>query len=180
MTALQHYCAMAQYNRWMNRKLFALAAELTPEERTRDMGAFFASVYGTLNHVYLVDVTWMRRMTGDRERFAFRDARGQTVRLTSATQILHADLEVFRAARVGLDDAIVGWITDLDEATLDRPFRWHTRAGHEHTHPLWWTVSHFFNHQTHHRGQATTLLFQLGHDPGVTDLGIFLTDPSHP
>jgi uncharacterized damage-inducible protein DinB len=38
------------------------------------------------------------------------------------------------------------------------------------TFPLWWTVAHFFNHQTHHRGQGTTMLMQHGVDPGVTDL----------
>ncbi len=39
---------------------------------------------------------------------------------------------------------------------------------------MWWAVQHFFNHQTHHRGQATTLLKQLGKDPGVTDYVQFL------
>ena len=31
-------------------------------------------------------------------------------------------------------------------------------------------VVHLFNHQIHHRGQLTTLLSQLGYDPGPTDL----------
>jgi uncharacterized damage-inducible protein DinB len=43
-------------------------------------------------------------------------------------------------------------------------------------HPLWMALTHFFNHGTHHRGQATTLLKQLGHDPGVTDFMVFLWD----
>jgi len=43
-----------------------------------------------------------------------------------------------------------------------------------HEHPLWQAVTHFFNHQTHHRGQVTTLFMQLGHDPGVTDLIAFV------
>ncbi|MCA9592923.1 MAG: hypothetical protein KC776_06415, partial [Myxococcales bacterium] len=33
-----------------------------------------------------------------------------------------------------------------------------------------------FNHQTHHRGQITTLLVQQGCDPGVTDLVAMLRD----
>jgi uncharacterized damage-inducible protein DinB len=45
-------------------------------------------------------------------------------------------------------------------------------------HPLWWAVSHFFNHQTHHRGQVTTLLLQLGRDPGTTDLVDLLRNES--
>ena len=35
---------------------------------------------------------------------------------------------------------------------------------------LWVCVTHFFNHQTHHRGQVTALLSQCGKDYGVTDL----------
>ena len=31
-------------------------------------------------------------------------------------------------------------------------------------------ILHFFNHQTHHRGQVSTLLSQHGIDIGVTDL----------
>ena len=38
------------------------------------------------------------------------------------------------------------------------------------TMPRWLTMTHFFNHQTHHRGQITDLISRLGYDFGVTDL----------
>jgi uncharacterized damage-inducible protein DinB len=176
MPWLAQYRALAEYNRWMNRKLVAVGLELTDEEQTRDLGAFFGSVLATLNHLLLVDLTWMRRITNDRERFDYTDASGRRVVLTSNNQILYPDFAAFRDRRDALDDQIVEWAQSLDEATLERPFRWRTTAGETHEHPLWWTVSHFFNHQTHHRGQVTTLLKQLGRDPGVTDLGIFLVE----
>ena len=165
MSWVAQYRALADYNRWMNRKLTAVGLELTDEERTRDLGAFFGSVHATMHHLLLFDLTWMRRITNDRERFDYTDASGRRVVLTSNHQILYPDFAAFRDRR----DA-------LDEATLERPFRWRTTAGETHEGPLWWTVSHFFNHQTHHRGQVTTLLKQLGRDPGVTDLGIFLVE----
>lgn len=34
----------------------------------------------------------------------------------------------------------------------------------------WILVTHMFNHQTHHRGQVTTLLSQMGFDVGSTDI----------
>jgi len=59
---------------------------------------------------------------------------------------------------------------DLDPERLAAPIRYRTTAGVPCEHPLWWAVSHFLNHQTHHRGQVTALLSQLGRDYGVTDL----------
>src|SRR5690606_37886662 len=70
MSLVDHYRAMARYNRWMNGKLYALAAGLSDADRTRDLGAFFGSIHGTLNHILLADRTWLGRFTGDRERFA--------------------------------------------------------------------------------------------------------------
>ena len=64
-----------------------------------------------------------------------------------------------------------------DESQLDAPLAYHTIVTDEDWEvPLWWGLSHFFNHQTHHRGQVTTLLSQLGIDPGLTDLVVFLHD----
>jgi uncharacterized damage-inducible protein DinB len=56
------------------------------------------------------------------------------------------------------------------------------RRGQKQECPLWWTVAHLFNHQTHHRGQVTTLLMQQGCDPGVTDLFAMLREEAshHP
>lgn len=39
-------------------------------------------------------------------------------------------------------------------------------------------VMHFFNHQTHHRGQVTTLLSQAGVDVGDTDLVVLIPSES--
>jgi len=36
--------------------------------------------------------------------------------------------------------------------------------------PRWILVTHMFNHETHHRGQATTLLSQMGFDISTTDI----------
>ena len=70
----------------------------------------------------------------------------------------------------------IWWVGALAPADLDRPVRYRTMDGSAYDHPLWWAVSHMFNHGTHHRGQITTLLKQLGRDPGVTDLMIMLRE----
>jgi uncharacterized damage-inducible protein DinB len=51
--------------------------------------------------------------------------------------------------------------------------RYSNTKGVRREHPAWIALTHFFNHQAHHRGQVTTLLMQAGVDPGVTDLIAF-------
>ncbi|MFW5925406.1 MAG: DinB family protein, partial [Myxococcota bacterium] len=74
------------------------------------------------------------------------------------------------------DGDIEAWAATLDDAKLMAPLAYRTRDGMKHDHPTWWAVTHFFNHQTHHRGQVTALLTRLGVDPGVTDVVALLRD----
>ena len=89
-------------------------------------------------------------------------------------QELYADFEELRRERVRTDADITAFADALTPERLDAEITYRTTAGVEQRHVLWWAVSHFFNHQTHHRGQVTTLLKQAGVDPGVTDLIAFL------
>ena len=171
---LDHYEVMARYNHWMNGKLYGICGELSDEERKRDMGAFFGSIHRTLSHILLADYAWMRRFTGDSEAFQFRDAKGEPIEVRSLDQELYADFGMLRTVRRKTDGQIQAWVAGLTEADLSALLRYETSIGEKHEHPIWWAVSHFFNHQTHHRGQITTLLKQIGINPGVTDLAAML------
>jgi len=171
---LKHYEAMARYNHWMNAKLYGICGELSDEERKRDMGAFFGSIHRTLNHILLADHAWMRRFTADPEVFRFRDAHGEPIEIRSLDQEVYSDFGMLRSVRRKTDNQVQVWVEGLTEDDLSAPLRYKTSTGEEHEHPTWWAVSHFFNHQTHHRGQVTTLLKQQGIDPGVTDLAAML------
>jgi uncharacterized damage-inducible protein DinB len=152
-------CLLAQYNAWMNDKLYAACAPLSDDELKRDRGAFFRSIHGTLNHVLLADSVWMGRFDG--RPFAFK----------SLDQELFASFDELRARRVEMDERIAAWAGGLADATLERKLEFTsviTKRTHAPT--LWRVVLHFFNHQTHHRGQLTTLLSQANVDYGVTDL----------
>jgi uncharacterized damage-inducible protein DinB len=162
---LEHTRTLARYNRWMNDKLYAVAAKLTDQERKRDRGAFFKSIHGTLNHLLLADRVWMGRFTG-------LDSHGDWLGpggIRSLDQELYSDFDELRRERRKMDDDIEAWVGTLTTEKLAVPLRY-VRKGVTYDHPLWWSVAHLFNHQTHHRGQLTTLLMQAGHDPGVTDL----------
>ena len=154
-----HARTMAAYNRWMNERLYELCAGIPDAERKRDRGAFFKSVHGTLNHLLVADRIWMRRFTGEGPVHDRLDV------------ILHDDLAGLRAAREAEDARIEAYVGGLDEAALAGRLRYRTIVRPmEVEQPLAPALLHFFNHQTHHRGQATTLLSQAGVDVGVTDL----------
>ena len=55
MNAKDHFLMLAGYNSWANARLYGLAGQLTVEEYNRDMGAFFKSMSGTLNHILVAD-----------------------------------------------------------------------------------------------------------------------------
>jgi uncharacterized damage-inducible protein DinB len=149
----------AEYNRWMNQKLYAAAATLPDEARKRDLRAFFGSLHGTLAHILWADTSWLARF------------QGTPVSLPKVGTWLHESFDDLRRAREAKDQEILAWAAQVTDEWLAAPRTWKS-AVYETTfrHPTWALVAQMFNHQTHHRGQATTLLFQLGVDPGVTDL----------
>ncbi|NLE85125.1 MAG: DUF664 domain-containing protein [Myxococcales bacterium] len=170
----EQYRTLSRYNSWMNAKIYERAASLGDEERRRDLGAFFRSVHGTLNHLLLADRIWMGRFTGRPEEFASKDATGEVIPFQSLAQELYADFDQLRAERAATDAQIEEYCATLDAAALAAPLRYRMTSGVANDHPLWWALTHFFNHQTHHRGQASALLTRLGADVGVTDFIAFL------
>jgi uncharacterized damage-inducible protein DinB len=162
--------ASARYNRWMNDKLYGLVATLSDEARKRDCGAFFKSIHGTLNHVLLADRVWLARAKGLPTPDGFM-APG----IRSLDQELYANFENLRHERTLTDTELSNWISDLTHERLANTLVY-LRGGKKIESPLWWIVAQVFNHQTHHRGQVTTLLSQQGHDFGSTDLFAMLRE----
>lgn len=159
MTTPELYQTFAAYNRWMNEKTYAVAAAMTDAERRQDRGAFFKSIHSTLNHILFGDRAWMNRLA-------------QTnFDLKAIGEDLFDDFDALHAERAEMDAAIVDWTRTLTPEQLHSDLTWISGAdGKSRTHPVWLLASHMFNHQTHHRGQITTLFSQMGKDVGPTDM----------
>ena len=143
-----HFDMFAGYNAWANRRLYEAAAALTDAQYREDRGAFFTSVHGTLNHLLVGDRVWMHRFTGEGAPPARLDL------------ILFEDFAELRAAREAEDRRVVDYVNGLDEARLAGLIRYRRVTAPETVEqPV--ALAHFFNHQTHHRGQAHALLTQL-------------------
>ncbi|MCC6948667.1 MAG: damage-inducible protein DinB [Bradyrhizobiaceae bacterium] len=151
---IERYSMFAGYNAWANERLYDAAAKLSDTDYRADRGAFFKSVHGTLNHLLVADRIWMRRFTGEGEQPPSLDA------------ILFDDLAALCEARWAEDRRISRYIESLDDAKLAGEFTYRTVTNPRTiTQPLAPALDHFFNHQTHHRGQAHALLTAIGgHD----------------
>jgi uncharacterized damage-inducible protein DinB len=157
-----HYAELAAYNAWANRLLYEGAAALTDAQYRADQGAFFKSMHGTLNHMVVTDRIWMQRFTGDGPTYTRLDT------------ILHEPLEELRSIREAEDRRIADWIDGLDDDALGGVIRYRrVSTPEEFVQPLAPALRHFFNHQTHHRGQAHMILTTLGKNAPPLDLLYF-------
>lgn len=161
---------MARYNRWMNERLYEAAARLAPDALAADKGAFFGSILGTLNHIAVADMIWLHRLAGHPAGQPLRAALSDLPAPASLRQMLAEDLPGLQALRTRLDAILATWVDGLTPEQLAAGLSYRNMAGVPATKRLGEVLMHVFNHQTHHRGQATTLLFQSGVDVGVTDL----------
>jgi uncharacterized damage-inducible protein DinB len=152
---------MAEYNRWMNEKLYAGCSRLTDEERKRDRGAFFKSIHRTLNHLLWGDRAWLPRFNG------------KTYAAGPAGVDQYDDFGALTAARAEMDGEILAWARAVSPAELAEPMTWSSKMyGFTQTQPRWVQVVQMFNHQTHHRGQVHAMLTAAGVDVGPTDVPV--------
>jgi uncharacterized damage-inducible protein DinB len=161
---------LARYNQWMNDKLYAAVANLDTEAVHEHRGAFFGSIFGTLDHLLKADTIWLKRFAEHPADFA---ALAPVHALTHPYLLegpVYEDFTSLREARVAMDEIILAFAEQLTPALCEHPLIYLNRAGESFEDPLGFVLLHFFNHQTHHRGQITTLLSQAGVDVGVTDL----------
>ena len=157
------YSMFAGYNRWANRRLYAAAFALPEDAYRESRGAFFGSLHATLNHIVVADRIWMRRFTGEGPLH------------TRLDEIVHDDRDALAEARAAEDERIVGFVDGLSEEALAATFSYRTIASPQDiTQPLAPALSHFFNHQTHHRGQAHCLLSQIGGNAAAPSLDLIL------
>jgi uncharacterized damage-inducible protein DinB len=146
-----HFSMFAQYNRWANERLYEAAAQTSDADYRKDRGAFFGSLHGTLNHLVVTDRIWMRRFTGEGPVH------------TKLDEIVHDDLAGLSVARRDEDERIIFYVDTLGEGEITGTFTYiPISTPTEVTQPLSPALAHFFNHQTHHRGQAHCLLTEIG------------------
>ncbi len=157
---------MAAYNAEMNRRVFAAAARLSDAARREPRGAFWGSIHGTLCHLVWGDLMWMSRFDGwPKPDVKQKDSAG-----------LIEDFAELHRVRTELDEKISAWASRIDEAWLAGDMVWFSQSAQKELRsPRAFLVTHFFNHQTHHRGQAHAMISAAGEQTGDTDLFLLVT-----
>jgi uncharacterized damage-inducible protein DinB len=159
----QHFSMFALYNRWANERIYEAAAKLDDADYRADLGAFFSSIQGTLNHLLVADRIWMHRFTNEGPL---------PTRLDEILFENHADLTF---ARQDEDERIIDYVEELTEGALADSITYRTiTKPADITQPLSPALAHFFNHQTHHRGQAHALLTRIGGRDAAPSLDLIL------
>jgi len=156
---------MAAYNAEMNRRIYDAAARLSEEARRANRGAFWGSIHGTLNHILWADTTWMTRFDNWEKLSAG----------IKESDALHQDFLALRNSRTEADRRIADWAGRVKPEWLQGELAWVSAVlGREIRKSKTLLVTHFFNHQTHHRGQVHAMLTAAGEKTGDTDLPFVL------
>lgn len=155
---IQHFQMLANYNTITNRKLYEVCSQLSDVERKRIRQAFFKSIHGTLNHIMVGDCIWMGRFEG------------KQMPSTNLDAILYEDFDELRSVRVLEDQRIEAFMSQLNQDFLTKTISYVNNQGKLHTDPPNLLLAHFFNHQTHHRGQIHDMLSQTEIAPPVLDM----------
>jgi uncharacterized damage-inducible protein DinB len=155
-----HFQMLARYNAIANERLYATCAQLSDEEYYRERAGSFRSIHRTLAHILLGDRIWMGRFTQPGVR---------TTTPPLGTE-LYTTFSELRAAREAEDARIEAFIAGLSDAFLTTQFEYVNSEGKLNVDPAPLVLAHFFNHQTHHRGQVHVMLSQTAVQPPSLDM----------
>ena len=161
---------MAEYNQLMNQRIIDASSQLSEKDLLADKGAFFKSVFHTLNHIMIGDILWLKRFSAHPSDFKCLQLIKDLAKPESLDELLFDSLPTFQKQRKELDQIIIAWCDELEEADLDSVLSYINFKGESHKKRLGDLILHVFLHQIHHRGQVTTLLSQQSIDFGETDI----------
>lgn len=148
-----------EFMKWADETMLAVLLKAPADKVTADLGNSFKSLLDTLNHVYLAELVWFKRLQGENARLADLPVPANPEALAKAWPDLH--------------QLWLAWADSFGAEDFSGPFVFRNNAGGESTLPYWQIVMHVANHGSYHRGQFTTLLRQSGLTPPATDLLIY-------
>ncbi len=168
---------MADYNYRMNEQIYRASDKLGKEELEKDAGAFFGSILGSLNHILVGDLLWLSRFENHSNDYVTLIKLNEYPKPQKLSDILYSEFPELYKVRKEIDLLIQYWVkNEIKETHFEQNLTYSNSKGIASSRNFGELVSHFFNHQTHHRGQISTLLYQFGYDVGVTDFLIDIPD----
>lgn len=167
---------LAVYNQWINKSIYAASGKVNRDALSHNRGAYFGSIIGTLNHILVGDIFWFKRFANHPANYQSLEYFRSVKKPISLDEILHAELSELSEVREHTDAVIVQFISELTDEVIASTLRYKNSKDQEFNKNMGDLLLHVFNHQTHHRGQVSTLLYQAGIDIGVTDMVVGIAD----
>jgi uncharacterized damage-inducible protein DinB len=158
MDLLDVFRTLARYNRVANARLYEQCGKLELSEYRLERPGSFGSIHALLNHTLLADRIWMSRFAGG----------GSTT--PPLNTILFETFAELSAARSEQDAGIESFFANVDDGFVTRSLSYTNSLGKDCTDSAPHAVLHFFNHQTHHRGQVHVMLSQTDVRPPSLDM----------
>jgi len=147
------------YTAWASQRLMGAAAELTPEELTRDFKTSDKTVVDTLAHIFAADRIWLQRIHGNPQKVFIEPADRDFERLREAWPALHRQWK--------------DWAASLTDQQAAATLSYRDMKGNAYEQPLWQVILHVVNHGSHHRGMVSGFLRAMGHTPPMLDMIFF-------
>jgi uncharacterized damage-inducible protein DinB len=151
------------YNRWANALVLDAASALAPEQFTKDLASSHRSVRDTLAHVLAAEWIWLMRWKGSSPKALLDPA-------------AFPDMASLKARWAEFEREQAEFVEAVSDESLGEVIAYVNTRGEEWRYPLWQMMQHVVNHSTYHRGQAATLLRQLGAAPVTTDFLVFFDE----
>ena len=148
------------YNRWANARSLEGASAVSSADFTKEVGGSFASLRGTLAHMYGAEWIWLERWRGNSPR-------------SLPFPLDFPDVETIRTRWLDVEREQTEFLDAIDPERLGEVISYVNLKGDTFAYPLRRMLQHVVNHSTYHRGQITTLLRQLGATPLSTDLLLY-------
>ena len=150
---LQDLHTLLDYHYWARDQLLNALEPLTPEQFNQDLGSSFKSVRETVVHVYAAEWAWHARWNGQ----------SPTALMTSEA---FPDVTAVRRAWTEHEAKMRAFLDSLGEQGIAKVLEYTLLTGQAGASPFWQMLQHVVNHASYHRGQVTTMLRQLGAQPG--------------
>jgi uncharacterized damage-inducible protein DinB len=155
------FVLLAEYNAVTNREVLEVLRGVPKEDLSRNLGSYFASILGIMNHILVSDVAWLRRFSKALPELSALGKDLPTFELKTLTDVIWPELDSLSPVRERVDGVIVQAFQALPEERFTEVLRYQNWRGQEQEKIAWRAFLHFFNHQTHHRGQVSALLDRL-------------------
>jgi uncharacterized damage-inducible protein DinB len=159
----RHFGGMARYHVWATHRLLEAVSRVPAADYQRDVGLFFKSIHGTLNHMLVAEhLLWYARFAKGTSPVLALDAEVEPHRERLA--------QALKGGSANWTPLIASWSAERFDGHLD----YRTSKGDPLSLPFAATLAHVFNHATHHRGQITAALTAMGQPCPELDMVYFL------